>query len=79
MKAIRRKTTGSGRMRYLKTVDRKFKNGFREGAPSFEIHYCDVRSHLVVHLPLVCSIRLQQELHGCCSCLTWPALSVMSD
>lgn len=32
-KAKRRKTTGSGRMRYLKTVDRKFKNGFQTGAP----------------------------------------------
>mmetsp|Transcript_760 Transcript_760/g.2327 ORF Transcript_760/g.2327 Transcript_760/m.2327 type:complete len:97 (+) Transcript_760:77-367(+) len=31
VKAIRRKTTGTGRMRYLKTVNRRFKNGFREG------------------------------------------------
>lgn len=31
-KAIRRKTTGSGRMRYLKDMPRRFKNGFREGA-----------------------------------------------
>ncbi|KAA6380787.1 MAG: putative 60S ribosomal protein L37, partial [Streblomastix strix] len=30
-KAIRRKTTGTGRMRYLKDVARRFKNGFREG------------------------------------------------
>mmetsp|Transcript_102188 Transcript_102188/g.288669 ORF Transcript_102188/g.288669 Transcript_102188/m.288669 type:complete len:91 (-) Transcript_102188:12-284(-) len=30
-KAKRRKTTGTGRMRYLKTVTRRFKNGFREG------------------------------------------------
>jgi hypothetical protein len=30
-KAIRRKTTGTGRMRYLSTVDRRFKNQFREG------------------------------------------------
>jgi hypothetical protein len=28
-KAKRRKTTGSGRMRYLKEVSRRFKNGFR--------------------------------------------------
>jgi hypothetical protein len=28
-KAKRRKTTGTGRMRYLKTVARRFKNGFR--------------------------------------------------
>lgn len=31
VKAKRRKTTGTGRMRYLKTVRRKFRNGFREG------------------------------------------------
>ncbi|KAJ2881279.1 60S ribosomal protein L37B, partial [Coemansia aciculifera] len=31
MKAKRRKTTGTGRMRYLKTVNVRFKNGFREG------------------------------------------------
>ncbi|CAL1715423.1 unnamed protein product [Somion occarium] len=29
-KAKRRKTTGTGRMRYLKEVSRRFKNGFRE-------------------------------------------------
>lgn len=31
MKAKRRRTTGTGRMRYLKKVQRKFNNGFREG------------------------------------------------
>merc|ERR1711970_78664 len=31
VKAKRRKTTGTGRMRHLKVVRRKFKNGFREG------------------------------------------------
>ncbi|XP_038049590.1 probable 60S ribosomal protein L37-A [Patiria miniata] len=31
MKAKRRKTTGTGRMRYMKVVHRRFKNGFREG------------------------------------------------
>ncbi|MBW0489473.1 hypothetical protein O181_029188 [Austropuccinia psidii MF-1] len=30
-KAKRRHTTGTGRMRYLKDVPRRFKNGFREG------------------------------------------------
>jgi large subunit ribosomal protein L37e len=30
-KAKRRRTTGTGRMRYMKTMTRKFKNGFREG------------------------------------------------
>ncbi|KAL8708255.1 MAG: hypothetical protein Q9220_006832 [cf. Caloplaca sp. 1 TL-2023] len=33
MKAKRRKTTGTGRMRSLKEVPRKFKNGFQTGAP----------------------------------------------
>ncbi|KAK4539885.1 60S ribosomal protein L37 [Oleoguttula mirabilis] len=32
-KAKRRKTTGTGRMRSLKLVPRKFKNGFQTGAP----------------------------------------------
>ncbi|MQM10415.1 hypothetical protein Taro_043310, partial [Colocasia esculenta] len=31
MKAILRKTTGTGRMRYLRHVPRRFKTGFREG------------------------------------------------
>mmetsp|Transcript_22089 Transcript_22089/g.53804 ORF Transcript_22089/g.53804 Transcript_22089/m.53804 type:complete len:99 (+) Transcript_22089:49-345(+) len=30
-KAIRRRTTGTGRMRHLKVVARKVKNGFRAG------------------------------------------------
>ncbi|KAK9721366.1 60S ribosomal protein L37B [Basidiobolus ranarum] len=30
-KAKRRKTTGTGRMRHLRDVARRFKNGFREG------------------------------------------------
>lgn len=30
-KAIRRKTTGTGRMRHLRLVRRRFRNGFREG------------------------------------------------
>lgn len=32
-KAKRRKTTGTGRMRYLKTVNRRFSNGFQTGVP----------------------------------------------
>ncbi|KAF0727766.1 60S ribosomal protein L37 [Aphanomyces euteiches] len=36
VKALRRRTTGTGRMRYLKTVPRKFKNGFREGKSTIE-------------------------------------------
>ena len=30
-KALRRRTEGTGRMRTLKTLPRRFKNGFREG------------------------------------------------
>merc|ERR1711916_236205 len=30
-KALRRRTTGTGRMRYMKTLQRRFDNGFREG------------------------------------------------
>lgn len=33
-KAKRRKTTGTGRMRYLKTVARRFTNGFQQGTPA---------------------------------------------
>ncbi|TVY15105.1 60S ribosomal protein L37 [Lachnellula arida] len=32
-KAKRRKTTGTGRMRHMKGVPRRFKNGFQAGAP----------------------------------------------
>ncbi|KAL1968029.1 hypothetical protein VTN77DRAFT_2158 [Rasamsonia byssochlamydoides] len=32
-KAKRRRTTGTGRMRYLKLVNRRFHNGFQTGAP----------------------------------------------
>jgi len=31
MKAKRRRAPGTGRMKYLKTISRRFKNGFREG------------------------------------------------
>ena len=30
-KSTRRRTTGTGRTRFLKTMSRRFKNGFREG------------------------------------------------
>lgn len=32
VKGKRRKTTGTGRMRFLKIVRRRFRNGFREGS-----------------------------------------------
>ena len=31
-KAQRRRTTGTGRCRYIKTMPRRFKNGFHEGS-----------------------------------------------
>ena len=31
LKALRRRTEGTGRMRHMKGVTRRFKNGFREG------------------------------------------------
>jgi hypothetical protein len=36
-KGKRRKTTGTGRMSYLKTLSRKFKNGFREGTQAKKV------------------------------------------
>ncbi|KAJ3332108.1 60S ribosomal protein L37A [Blyttiomyces sp. JEL0837] len=36
-KGKRRKTTGTGRVRYLKTLSRRFKNGFREGTQAKKI------------------------------------------
>ena len=35
-KGQRRKTTGTGRMAHLKDVQRRFKNGFREGKHFWE-------------------------------------------
>ena len=52
-KAKRRKTTGTGRMRYLKDVSRRFKNGFRWVL--FDL-FCDCRSlyfHFASHSPTV--------------------------
>ncbi|KAH7373945.1 hypothetical protein KP509_17G080500 [Ceratopteris richardii] len=44
VKAIRRKTTGTGRMRHLRHLPRRFKNNFREGttAPSKQIRAASV-------------------------------------
>ncbi|KAJ3415674.1 60S ribosomal protein L37A [Chytridiales sp. JEL 0842] len=36
-KGKRRKTTGTGRMRYLKTISRRFKNQFREGTQAKKV------------------------------------------
>merc|ERR1739845_120900 len=37
VKARRRKTTGTGRMRHLSSVHRRFRNGFREGTVATKI------------------------------------------
>ena len=47
MKAIRRKTTGTGRMRYLRHVACRFKSNFREGKINHSIFFF---SFLFVHL-----------------------------
>ena len=36
-KAKRRRTDGTGRMKYLKTMSRRFKNGFREGTQAKKV------------------------------------------
>lgn len=43
-KAIGRKTTGTGRMRHLKDLPRRFKNGFREGESREDV--CVMLKHL---------------------------------
>ncbi|KAM3232821.1 hypothetical protein P3L10_018180 [Capsicum annuum] len=62
VKAIRRKTTGTGRMRYLRNVPRRFKTNFREGihitayfyAWKF-FYFCILRfNNLHFHLGLIC-------------------------
>ncbi|CAN4098350.1 unnamed protein product [Withania somnifera] len=45
VKAIRRKTTGTGRMRYLRNVPRRFKTNFRE-VPLLIFYTC----HLLISL-----------------------------
>ncbi|KAH8111088.1 ribosomal protein L37e-domain-containing protein, partial [Phellopilus nigrolimitatus] len=46
LKAKRRKTTGSGRMRHLKGVSRRFKNGFRCVHPVLPSFYIFVHPSL---------------------------------
>jgi large subunit ribosomal protein L37e len=38
-KAKRRRTTGTGKMSYLKTLPRKIKNGFREGTQAKSVKH----------------------------------------
>lgn len=50
VKAIGRKTTGTGRMRHLKNVQRRFRNGFREGeGRAGLIKGCQAAGWLVKH------------------------------
>ena len=52
VKAIGRKTTGTGRLRHLKDMPRRFKNGFREGALNFNsdetYNLCDTHTAVTV-------------------------------
>lgn len=52
VKAIRRKTTGTGRMRYLRNVPRRFKTCFREGKATL---------HPLLHLNIWYNLRLAQS------------------
>lgn len=57
VKAIRRKTTGTGRMRYLRNVPRRFKSGFREGISQMMFLLFDVDGialFVVLHLFVLC-------------------------
>lgn len=36
MKSKRRRTTGTGRLRHLRHMSRRFKNGFREGTQAMK-------------------------------------------
>nr|CAD7601816.1 unnamed protein product [Timema genevievae] len=54
VKAKRRKTTGTGRMRFLKIVRRRFRNGFREGGkPTPRKHSMD---QYAIILPSACKL-----------------------
>ncbi|KAJ0770271.1 putative ribosomal protein L37ae/L37e [Helianthus annuus] len=52
-KAIRRKTTGTGRMRYLRNVPRRFKSGFREGKNYFTLQLCFQKSITLIDVELI--------------------------
>ncbi len=43
-KALRRRTEGTGRMRTLKTLPRRFKNGFKEGT-TVRVFFCATTAH----------------------------------
>lgn len=52
VKAIRRKTTGTGRMRHLRHLPRRFSNNFREGA-SYSSVLCSVK---IIHAKEITSV-----------------------
>lgn len=56
-KAIRRRTTGTGRMRHLKDMPRRAKNGFREGKSNI---LCRIFS-FVTYILLFCRNCCQEE------------------
>lgn len=81
VKALRRKTTGTGRMRYLRNVPRRFKTNFREGN---SFRYCIIFTrnlwclHTWVYLVLLISFlfsyasfryRGNSKEEGCCCSL----------
>jgi hypothetical protein len=47
VKAIRRKTTGTGRMKYLRHLPRRFKTNFREGK---------IKIHFFVDVKFICCL-----------------------
>ena len=55
VKAIRRKTTGTGRMRYLRNVPRRFKSGFREGSKMLITLRWLVLILVSLHMNIFCS------------------------
>lgn len=71
MKAIRRKTTGTGRMRYLKDLPRRYKNGFREGIPFMRLILQSVAASL--------SVFDSKVYAGCRGCVAVVLLAVAEE
>lgn len=83
VKAIRRKTTGTGRMRYLRNVPRRFKTNFREGKCLFiyymhELYQCVLAEWLII---IFCLFRHssnpQEQGNGCCILLKFIRVNVI--
>ncbi|EDQ90323.1 uncharacterized protein MONBRDRAFT_16444, partial [Monosiga brevicollis MX1] len=56
-KAIRRKTTGTGRMKHLRDVQQRFKNGFRENTAVCYRAWPPITCAPTVHGGFCCSAR----------------------